>query len=528
MKPIKAYGYIRISRDEDNKKESIESQRRIVQSYADERGIKLIDIFADNNVSGYIFERPELSKLQKLIDAGEVDVLIAKDLSRIGRNNALTILFVKYLARNNVRLLLKNDNYDSDDGDDTMIGIKTWINEMYITDLSKKIKSSLKQKQKDGIVIVPHYGYMKDPNNKNKTIIDDEVADVVRLIFKLYIEGYGCKKIAQYLNEHKIDTPIMHKIKKFGYKGKPTWDRKELWYETSIRRILHNDAYIGTLRCGVTKLTEMKGDKINVPENEQIIHENFLPKIISKEDFDLVSTLSKSRYDNNIRAKNEKIHKYAGILKCGDCGKGFVARRHTNHDGTKKITYVCASFHRYGSQLCSGHRIFEDDLDELVSNEILDLIDDAKINLQVIDDAIKEKQDHKKDYDKQIEFLKRNIYNKREELKSYLRQQAKGIITEDIFEELAAEVNSDIEKYQLQLKSLESSKEYKEKERDKIIKTIDVLRDIVLRRKFTNSDMTMLLDKITITNSGAMGKYGNPKLDLEITWNGDFSFQNIP
>lgn len=519
---MNVYGYARISRDEDNKKESIETQKKVLVDYAVEQGLNVIDIFEDNNVSGYTFERPSLTKLKELIENNKVDILIAKDLSRIGRHNAKTLLFLDYLDEHKVRLMLKNDNYDSNSDDDSIIGIKTWYNEMYLKDLSKKIKTNIRQKQKEGLVIVPCYGYMKDPYNPKKFVIDEEVVDTIKLIFKLYIDGMGCTKIAHYLNEHHYETPSIHKMKKFGFGWKPDWTQKELWYSTSIKSIIRNDAYIGTLRCGVTKIAKMKGKKERVPKEEQIVHEKFFPTIISKEDFELVGQLASSRYNNKVRAKNQKIHRYAGILKCGDCGKGFVARRSKNVALGYKITYVCATFHKYGSELCNGHRIFENDIDELVFGEIKSLLDSAKINLEKIDNDIEQKKIQKKDFEKAVEILKIKIANGKDEIKNYSRQLAKGLIDEEMFEELTTEVKSNLDVLEKQLIDAENSRDNHANEKERTIKSIEILQRIIDKNELTNADIVMLIEKIIITETDILGKYNTPKLDIEIKWNPQF------
>ena len=153
----------------------------------------------------------------------------------------------------------------------------------------------------------------------------------------MYLEGYGCNKIAQYLNKHGYETPSVHKMKKFGFGWKPNWTQKDLWYATSVKRILRNDAYIGTLRCSVTKVSKMKGKKVRVDKEDQFVHPDFMPAIINKDDFNIAQQIFEKRFNEKVRAGNQKIHKYAGILKCGKCNKGFVAR---NAKG--KITYVFA------------------------------------------------------------------------------------------------------------------------------------------------------------------------------------------
>lgn len=139
---MRAYGYVRISRDEDGKKESIDTQKKVVIDFARQNGVELIEVIEDNNVSGYTFEREGLNRLKDLIEDGQVEALFAKDLSRIGRHNAKVLLFLDYLDDKNVRLMLKSDNYDSENDDDTMLGIKAWYNEMYLKDLSKKITAN--------------------------------------------------------------------------------------------------------------------------------------------------------------------------------------------------------------------------------------------------------------------------------------------------------------------------------------------------------------------------------------------------
>jgi len=516
---MRAYGYVRISRDEDGKKESIGTQKKVVLDFAQQNGIELVDIFEDNNVSGYTFEREGMNKLKELIEDGKVDTLFAKDLSRLGRHNAKVLLFLNYLDDKNVRLMLKSDNYDSESDDNDLLGIKAWYNEMYLKDISKKITANIRQKQKDGLVIVQHYGYMKDPTDKNKLLIDEEVADTIKLIFRMYTEGYGCNKIAHHLNENGYDTPSVHKMKKFGFGWKPNWTQKDLWYATSVKRILRNDAYIGTLRCGLTKLTKMKGRKVKVPQEEQFVHEDFMPVIINKDDFNMVQELFDKRVDNNVRAKNQKIHKYAGILKCSDCDKGFVARsRKTESKGTT-ITYVCSTFHKFGSQFCTGHRIMEEDIDEIVLGQMRRLLYSATLRLDDIDKNIEDRLNKKKDYEKQSEQIRIRIHKKEEEIKGYSRQLAQGFINEKLFLELSSDANKELGKLEEQLNQLEKLSESTQYEKENIIKTVDILKEIIQKKALTNTNISMLIDKIIVKETDEIGEYNRSKLDIEIVWN---------
>ena len=323
------------------------------------------------------------------------------------------------------------------------------------------------------MVIIPHYGYMKDPFNKKKILIDEEAAEVVKLIFKLYLEGYGVRKVASYLNEKNYPTPSEHKKIKFGIPGRKSDTQQHLWYETSIRRIIHNDAYTGILRCGVTKVKGIKGKKLKTDESEHIIHENVYPQIISKEDFELVQEVAKSRLNNNVRAKNEKIHLYAGILECADCGKGFVARRYTS---TKKIVYRCATYHRYGNEHCESHNISEEELSELIFNEIDSLINNAYINLDHVDQTIEERRKIQKNYERTIDKVQTQIFQRKDEIKNYARQLAKGLIDEEIFKELTEEGNQQLRILQDQLDNLTEMKEINANAKHNVAKSIDVLK----------------------------------------------------
>lgn len=516
---MKAYGYVRISRDEDGKKESIETQKKVVRDFAKSNGIELIDIFEDNNVSGYTFEREGLAQLKKLIEQKQVDVLFVKDLSRIGRHNAKVLLFLDYLDDYNVRLMLKSDNYDSSSDDDTMLGIKAWYNEIYLKDLSKKITANIRQKQKEGLVVVENYGYIKDPNDKNKLIVDEEVADTIRLIFRLYLEGYGCNKIAHYLNERGYETPAVHKEKKQGFGWKPDWTQKDLWYASSIKRILRNDAYIGTLRCGVTRVKKMKGKKIRVPEEEHYVHPDYMPPIIDKEDFMLVQQIFDKRVDEKVRAKNQKIHRYAGILKCADCGKGFVARSRMTESKGKVITYVCASFQRYGSQICTGHRIMEEDLDEIIIEQLQKLICSASLKLEDIDNSLSERLGKQTEREGLIEKLNGRILKKEEEIKGYARQLAQGYISEKLFIELNKETKQELKKLEQQLKEASKGLEDDDYNKEQIINAMDILKGILRKKELNNTDITMLVDKIIVKETDEIGPYNRPKVEVEVIWN---------
>lgn len=521
---MKVFGYARISRDEDDKRDSIENQQHIIQTYCDENNLKVEKIFTDNNYSGYIFDRPDFNKLKELIEKNEIDVLIVKDLSRIGRHNALTLLFLEKLKENGVNLISISDNINFTEGkDDMIVGVKTWFNELYVKDISRKVKESLKQKQKEGLVLVPHFGYMKNPNNKQEILIDDEAANTVRKIFELYIQGYGFKQVALKLTKKGYTTPAVHKANNFGVNGRPTDTKRHLWHSGTIARIIKNDAYIGVHRCGVTESRTIKGKRTFTDESKHIVHEDFFPKIIDEKTFELAQEILNNRIKNKQRAKHGKITLYSGLLRCADCGETLVSRKNKGSD-SKARYYVCGTYHRYGNEHCSRHTVYEHELTEVILSEINQLREKAELNLEQVDKAIKELSSKKKNYEKTIENIVVQIEEKKNEIKNYSRQLAKGLIDEELFSELTKESKQHLKILNGQLQSVEEIKSIDKDLKKNALTSKDILNEIITRGTLENKDIDMLVNEIIVSETDIVGKWGRKKVDLYIDLKAPFVY----
>jgi len=507
-----AYGYVRISRDEAGSNESISSQKDVIKDFANEQGIELVDIIEDNDISGYSYNRPGIERILELIGNKELDILMAKDLSRIGRHNARTLLFLEEeLEDKGVKILLK-----SGDMGENLRGIQTWYNEQYVRDISKKTIDALKIKQKNGEVHVPHFGYMKDPADKTKCIIDEEAAETVRLLFRLYLEGNGLNKIAKYLNEHQIVTPAIRKEILCGYGWKKEWDYKHLWYGGTVKRILKNDVYIGTVRRGMTKRAKIRTNKmIKVAPKDQFVHEGLIPAIIDKPEFEAVNATFIKRVENGVRAKNNVIYKYTGILKCGECGKNLVTISALRKNGRKKY-YVCTTYQKYGKAYCSGHKISHDDLDIIVFEQLEVLYQSGLLKLDNLDKSLVQRQQSNKDNGKVIDRLQTAIHAKKGEIKNYSKQLAKELISEELFLEMTQESSAELEKLERQLVEAESVQELRDNEKEKVTTAMDILKEIVDKKELTHTDVIMLIDKIEVYERKGEG------LDLEVVWNTPF------
>ena len=528
-----SYGYVRLSRDEDSNKESLENQKKILLDFAKQQNIELACIFEDDNVSGYTFERDGLNALKDLVEAKKVNTLIVKDLSRVGRHNAKTLVFLEFLREKGVRLLTATDNIDTTDSDgDMLIGIKTWYNELYVKDISKKIRSALRQRMKEGgLVIVPQFGYRENPEKEGDYIIDESAAITVRKIFELYLEGYGDRKIADYLNANidKYPTPASYKKDKYKI-GRPKGDKfAHLWADTSISRIIKNDVYIGTLRCGKTQRTMIKGGQRNVPPEQQIIYKNYFPPIISEETFEMAQRNRENRVSKHVRAGgNEKIHKYAGILECSTCGKPFVFQK-KQYKGEDKIyyNYRCSTYHRYGRVQCTPHTISEDVLDKEIMKFLKNILETAKDNVIKIDKFIEEWNSKRRNYDKTIDSLNYQLSQLKNDIMSYSTQLARGKINEELFDVLTAKSKEEINRLEEQLSQIKQLQIINTEAKKGIQKSVDILESIIEGGEISNAHLNLLLNKIIVKDTGIILSKGNQELELIFKLNIPFRYHQV-
>lgn len=367
---MRVVGYCRLSRDEDKENySSIEEQKVILKDYAISKGWRISenDFFIDDNVSGYTFDRPDFSKMIRKVQRGEIDVVLAKDLSRIGRNNGKVLVLLdefKSMQKNLILVSEMGGVYDVlNDRDDT-IGITTWYNERYVKDCSKKTRDHMFSKQKTGRLIMGNrYGYIKDKDDITKLHVDEELRPVIEKIFELYIDGYGMKKISDILNkDYNYPTPSVYYQKKHLERGHiykhPVQD---LWTNYMINNIISNDIYCGTLRTHKKKTISIRGKAIKLPEEEHFVFENNHEAIISQETFKLASDIKKRKAKLHTKKGNEKRNYFfGGLCKCAECGKaatGIVIKRKENQKA-----YECTQYKTYGTKRCVVHEIKEEDI----------------------------------------------------------------------------------------------------------------------------------------------------------------------
>lgn len=361
---MRAWIYARLSNDDDQEMNSLLNQQEICHGFAEQHGYTIVGQSFDDNVSGMKFNRRGLDELTAAVDADKIDAVIVKDLSRLGRHRTQTALFIDYLREHQVRVISATEGIDTfRDEDDLIIGVRSLMNDYYARDISKKIRAGYRQKQREGIVITPPFGYRKD-RNTNTIELHPEASETVQIIYSLYLQGLGQKEIARRLNALGRKTPAQLRAEQCGKEvcaASKTSDGRYVWTYASVKNILVEEAYTGVLINHRSETNSGKAKRLE--QAEWYRHENFFPAIIERD------TWEKARQRLKAQARpangNKAKHRYAGLILCKECGSPFVPMiRYWN--GKRRVEYVCKGYHRNGKSYCSSHRIHEEVLDAAV------------------------------------------------------------------------------------------------------------------------------------------------------------------
>ncbi|MDR2023850.1 MAG: recombinase family protein [Hungatella sp.] len=365
--------YLRISREDGDKAESdsIANQRDLITVFLKKHPeITLCSVRADDGYTGVNYDRPAFCAMMEAVREKKVNCIIVKDFSRLGRNFTETGKYIeKIFPFLGVRFISINDDYDSirprTASDNLIVPVKNLMNDAYCRDISIKIRSQLDTKRRGGQCISPFavYGYCKDPEDKNKLLIDDFAADEVRDMFKLKLDGYSAQAIADRLNERDVLSPAEYK-RMMGSSYKTSFKRnsKAKWTAVAVLRILRNPVYIGTLEQGKRSTPNYKVKKqFAVPKDQWITVENAHEPIVSQETFNNVAKIL--RADTRTAPGEEAVFTLSGLVYCGDCGWSMI--RKNNASSTKPyIYYICSGSKQKNG--CTSHSIRDMFLEQTV------------------------------------------------------------------------------------------------------------------------------------------------------------------
>ena len=376
--------YLRLSRDDGDKEESnsITGQRELLRDFIrNHPELREYAVRIDDGFTGSNFERPDFKKMMEDVKEGRTNCIIVKDLSRFGRNYLDAGEYIeKIFPFLGVRFIAVNDNYDSlgekSASDDLVIPFKNLINEAYCRDISVKVRTQLEIKRKSGQYIGAFavYGYMKDETDKNRLIVDEYAADIVRDIFAWKLEGMSPQDIAVRLNQSGILSPMEYK-KSLGMKFATSFkaNAQAAWSANSVLRILKNPVYIGVLTQGKETTPSYKVRKrIIKPEDEWAVIPDSHEPIVRREDFETVQKVL--TLDTRRSPDDSNVQLFSGMVFCGECGASMV--RKTVPSGNKKYVYYVCSAHKQDKS-CSSHGIRDKALEEVVLETVKQYIRDV-------------------------------------------------------------------------------------------------------------------------------------------------------
>lgn len=501
-------GYTRISVDDelDQKNISIENQKAIIEDFVKQKfpGSSLT-FYEDRDRSGYTFEQREgYQAMRKKLVAHQYDILIVKDFSRFSRRNSRGLVELEDLRDAGVRIISIGDGIDFPNDDDWLkIQFQFLINEMPVTDTSKKVRNVIKRRQADGkwICAAP-YGYII--NQRQEFEIVPTEADIVRTIFRLYNEeGWGYKKIANYLTDQGIPTPRMAERDRKEAAGKE-YNRtvKRDWAIVTVQGILDNDFYIGTLRQGKYTRKKINGRDILRDEDEQIVIENHHQAIIDYRTFATTRALREKRSTSHYRGVKKYDNTYSGFLVCGDCGAPMFSLSRSD----LKSAYTCGTYHRRGLKGCTSHHIRADKLDELLKAYVRQVMDHSADMLERLNEDLAREQENVAETEQSADRLAEVLSDLQEELKVTKRQRIRDLMKhpdqEDILEQTYDELEGDLQK---RIEGIGHQIELLSDKRNTIIRVnraartaMEVFRDILNKERLERRDLELIIRKIKV------------------------------
>lgn len=506
--------YIRLSREDGDKEESdsVGNQRKLLAEYiAKKEDFILYDVYVDDGYSGTNFNRPSFQRMIADIEDGKVNCVVVKDLSRFGRDYIDTGRYLeRYFPEMGVRFISVTDGIDSmKQAYDMLLPIKNIFNEQYARDISKKIQATVKSKQKAGEFIgaFTSYGYKKSPVDKNKLVIDDYAADVVRRIFSLYIQGYGKQKIAKLLNAEGVLCPAEYKkVNGENYKNCNRLESTTYWSYSTINSILHREMYVGNMVQG-TKHQRMRSKQKKMPKEEWIVVENTHEPIIDKATWEKAQSLLQKRTRELDLETNKNI--FAGFVKCGDCGRAMAKNMWRRADGSKTYSLYCGTYKRNGKQYCTPHTLPMVVLEDIVLGDLKAIVDNVDNLKELVQSQSFTASKVKRIADTELSKIKAELERVKKLKKSVYEDYREELISKEEFLSYREDYLKKEELYSKQIEALE------EKKKDNV--TEDVFETPWLKRLLELKDIESLDRDIVVEMISEIRVYENRK--IKITYN---------
>lgn len=509
--------YIRLSREDGDKEESssVTNQREILKRYVSEQeNFFIVKEYVDDGYTGTNFDRPGFKRMIEDIEAGIIDTVITKDLSRLGRERLGVGHYTEiYFPEHNVRYIALLDNIDTyfDAGMNDMAPFKGVINDMYVRDISKKIRSSLIERKKAGnfLGVTAPYGYEKDSNNKFHLVINEKEAEIVKRVFRLYLEGNGLTRIAQILT--KDGVPVPGESRNIGKTRKTALYSS--WKQTTIRRILDNRVYLGELvQFKRRKINYKSKRRITVPEEERYICKGTHEAIIDEESFNAVQNILKK---NKSFKGTKHDYLFKGLLFCSECGarlnvtySNYALKKY----GEYRYTTICYSYSRLYSDICTRHSNSIPELEEVLIKHIKEVCSryiNENLQDELINMAKKQKQLELKQIsnEKRLETLEQKISDIGLYIKNLYMDKVKGVVNENDYISLVADFTKDKDNLIKEKEELIKIINNQKPQINETAKIERLAKEFLSLERPTKQLLNELIEKITISENKEINIY---------------------
>ena len=514
--------YCRLSRDDDvrqGESNSISNQRDLLSRCAKDNGYVHTRFFIDDGYSGTTFDRPGWQQLIAEVDEGNVEAVLVKDMSRVGRDYLRVGLYMEQFADQNIRLIAVNDGVDTAKGVDDFTPFRNIMSEWYARDISKKIKASMHTKALAGkhLTSYPVYGYKLDPEDKFHWIVDDEAAEVVREIYSLCMQGYGPNQIETILNDRGIDSPSVHQ-KKNGINNR---GKNNFWGTGMVAKILSRMDYLGHTVSGRTYKKSYKAKRTHQNDRDKwIITENTHAPIIDKEVWDRVQRLREATKRKST-AMGE-MGSLNGLLYCADCERRLRIQRDVK---TKFQYYVCPTYasSRTGHRECSIHNTPRHFIEPLILSEIQTITAFARENESEFISLVE--KTHEKMADKELRSAGNELIRAETRIseldliiKKIYEDNVTGRLSDERFDKMYGDYESEqarLKERAAELESLINSEKEKEHNVQRFIELVKNYTDV---SELTAEVVRIFIDRVVCYQAnGRLGK--NRRQQIDIYWN---------
>ncbi len=509
MESIRIAAYTRISVDTELDKDntSIENQKAIIGEYCRLHfPTANVDYYEDRDRSGYTFEqRPGYMQLRPMLFDHAYDIFIIKDLSRFSRRTGKGLAEFEDIIETGIRIIAIGDGVDYPASDDWMkIKLYFFVNEMPVTDASKKVSAVIQSRQNKGewICSIP-YGYVMKNAKKGIFEIDEPAAAIVREVFRLYNEGYGYKKIANFLTDKHYPTPRMRQRELIEHDGGECKLKvKDEWSIITIQKMLENDFYIGTLRQHKWQRTKINGSDMRTDESEHIVFENHHPAIIEYSVFSMTQELMKQRTTCSYRGVKKYDNMYTGMMFCGDCGSPMFSRSRPE----LRPAYICGAYQKRGTAACTSHHIRTEVLDDILKSYILKVRDNSADMLEILEESIRNEETATRDSFAAAEQLTELMEREREELKQLIKQKTRDVLKagdnasliEQTYDELISDAQDRIDGLQNQIILAADSANTVIRANRAAKSVMQVFDDILQKDSLDKRDISLIVDRILV------------------------------